>query len=446
MARQDYTLVVFDKDGKEQQDEHGDLGSQKVVSKMAGVTDVFIMSHGWMGDVFDAIRQYNGWTDQLMACKDDIAKLGTLRPGFKPLMVGYHWPSKPFGDESQIESFGMDGAMGGAMESSIGSSIGGAAPAFDPAADFSTRLGGTPAIHAAVSRVYAEIAASPNPDSMTAGLANAYKDLNSLMNLGAAGAGAPPDADRLDFDPVQIFTASQAADDATASFGSFGSALLSPLRTISFWTMKGRARQLGENAGASLLISLQDAASGRDVRFHLMGHSFGCIAMTAMLTGTHQSGRIPAPVHSVFLVQGAMSLWSFTPRIPMLVGIPGYFQATIRAKKVMGPLVTTQATNDRALCILYPIASGLVADASFGGLDLPLFGALGTFGAQGLDGTQKLEKMAGMQEQYGFEAGHVYNIQSDNVIKDGSGLSGAHSDIYHPEVGHVVWQAAMTAV
>ncbi len=438
MARQDYTLVVFDKDGQEQKDEHGDLGSQKVVSKMPGVTDVFIMSHGWMGDVFDAIRQYNGWTDQLMACHDDIAKLKTLRPGFKPLMVGYHWPSKPFGDESQIESFGIQGAME--------SSMGGAAPAFDPAADFSTRLGGTPAIHAAVSRIYAEIAASPNPNSMTPGLAKAYQDLNSLMNLGAGGAGAAPDADRLDFDPVQIFTASQAADDATASFGSFGSALLSPLRTISFWTMKGRARRLGETAGAELLIRLQDAASGRDVRFHLMGHSFGCIAVTAMLTGTHQGGRIPTPVHSVFLVQGAMSLWSFTPRIPKLVGVPGYFQAAIRAKKVMGPLVTTQATNDRALGILYPIASGLVADASFGGLDLPLFGALGTFGAQGLDGTRKLEKMAGVQEQYGFEAGHVYNIQSDNVIKDGSGLSGAHSDIYHPEVGHVLWQTAMTAV
>ena len=378
MARQDYTLVVFDKDGNEQKDEHGDLGSQKVISKMPGVTDVFIMSHGWMGDVQDAIGQYNGWTDQLMSCHDDLAKLKTLRPGFKPLLVGYHWPSKPFGNESQIESFGIEAAMGGA------------APAFDPAAEYAAVLGGTPEIHAAVTRVYNEIAASPNPSVVTPGLAKAYQDLNKVMRLGTEGPGAAPEADRQDFDPARICEAVQDAEDSAGSFGGFTDALLSPLRTISFWTMKGRARKLGENAGGGLLIKLQDAAAGRPVRFHLMGHSFGCIAVTAMLTGTHQGGRVPAPVHSAFLVQGAMSLWSFTPQIPKLSGVPGYFQAAIKAKKVMGPLVTTQAKNDRAVGFLYPIASGVVGDASFDALDLPLFGALGTFGAQGVDGAQKL--------------------------------------------------------
>lgn len=431
MARSDYTLVVFDKDGHEQKDEHGDLGSQKVAAKMAGVTDVFIMSHGWMGDVVSAVGQYNGWTDQMMACKGDIATLSASRPGFKPLLVGFHWPSLPWGDEQQVGSFAIEGA----------------APALDPVADFALRLGGTPQIHEAVVRVFSEVAASPDPSTMTAGLADAYLHLNSVLNLGAEGAGAAPGADRPPYNPREVFDAAQQSEDDVANFAAFSlGGLLSPLRTASFWTMKDRGRRLGESAGAGLLIQLQDAAKGRDVRFHLMGHSFGCIVVSAMLTGAHVSGRVPAPVHSAVLVQGAMSLWSFTARIPKLLSIPGYFQSAMRGKKVTGPVVTTQSTFDRALGVFYPVASGIAAQVSFGAVDFPLFGALGAFGAQGVDPVTKLEKMADVKDQYAFHAGGVYNVQSDNVIKDGGGLSGAHSDIYKPEVGHLVWQAAMTAV
>src|SRR5437660_973688 len=101
MARNDYTLAAFDENGNERQDEQGALGSAKAAKRIQQepITDVFIMSHGWMGDIQDALKQYNAWTDAMLANTDDLTRLAALRPGFKPLMLGIHWPSKPWGDE-----------------------------------------------------------------------------------------------------------------------------------------------------------------------------------------------------------------------------------------------------------------------------------------------------------------------------------------------------------
>ena len=44
-------------------------------------------------------------------------------------------------------------------------------------------------------------------------------------------------------------------------------------------------------------------------------------------------------------------------------------------------------------------------------------------------------------QSYSFERGHVYNLECTNVIKDGTGASGAHSDIAKPEVAHALWES-----
>jgi hypothetical protein len=43
--------------------------------------------------------------------------------------------------------------------------------------------------------------------------------------------------------------------------------------------------------------------------------------------------------------------------------------------------------------------------------------------------------------EYGFGRHMVFNIDGTAVIKSGRGPSGAHNDISHPEVAHLVWQA-----
>ena len=51
-----------------------------------------------------------------------------------------------------------------------------------------------------------------------------------------------------------------------------------------------------------------------------------------------------------------------------------------------------------------------------------------------------------MAEEYNLASGRIYNIEASRVICSGDGASGAHSDIAHPEIAHLLWQAAIAAV
>jgi hypothetical protein len=429
MARSDYTLIAYDENGNEQHDLHGDLGSAKAVNRMQqeGSTDVFLMSHGWKGDVPSALDQYNHWTDAMLANPDDITRLGTLHPGFKALLLGVHWPSLPWGDEHPIASFALNMA----------------APAFDPIADYAKRLGDTPEIRAAVQRVFSVIAATTDSKTMPPELEQAYLDLDKAVGLGAAGVGAPPGDDRMPFDPKAVFAAVRNPHGRAASFGALSlGGLIEPLRVLSFWKMKDRARIIGEGAGYNLLRTLQQAASP-NVRFHVMGHSFGCIVASAMVAGPHPNTVPNAPVQSLVLVEGALSLWAYAPKIPPAPGTTGYFNPIVSDNRVSGPIVAIRSAFDRAVGLFYPLAAAPAQQVSFEMPQFPLFGGVGTFGLQGLE-HQELAAMLPTSAQYDFKAGQIYNIESSNIIKDVSDqISGAHSDISHPEVGHVVWQAAM---
>ncbi|MGH9802936.1 MAG: hypothetical protein ACRD82_21420, partial [Blastocatellia bacterium] len=107
---QKYYLVNFDKDGKERFGGEDGLPSSELLKelKSGAYTDVIVMSHGWMGDVPAAIEQYDKWIPNLFTCQADIEAMKQKRPGFKPLFVGLHWPSLPWGDEENNGSFGFD--------------------------------------------------------------------------------------------------------------------------------------------------------------------------------------------------------------------------------------------------------------------------------------------------------------------------------------------------
>ena len=96
-----YYLVAFDAKGRERTDDPAGLMSQRVVNALADqpVTDVFVMSHVWRADVPSARRQYAAWIGAMLACTNDLAHMRTTRPDFRPLLIGLHWPSEPFGNE-----------------------------------------------------------------------------------------------------------------------------------------------------------------------------------------------------------------------------------------------------------------------------------------------------------------------------------------------------------
>jgi hypothetical protein len=425
----EYLLICFDKDGTERPEADGSLPSEEAIRRLRdpaeGITDVFVMSHGWKGDVPAAIDQYDRWTAAMASCADDRVRVRQRWPDFKALLIGFHWPSLPWGDEQMEGSF--DTVAGATEEKFV--------------AEWSDRIADTEAARAALRVLYEEAQEEIEPVRLPARVVEAYRTLEREAGLGADGVAGPPDADREALDPQTSYEDWQ--DIEAASFGgSFVGGLLSPLRQLSFWTMKKRARTVGERGGYQLLDSIAAARAG-GVRVHVMGHSFGCIVVSSMLRGADARGT---KVSSALLVQGAMSLWSYARDLPGKQGTPGYFRPVVEASCVAGPIVVTTSKFDSAVGKLYPIAAGAARQVDFagGGREFPKYGGIGTFGLQGAGlAVEARDISRDVTQAYEFAPGRVYNLRSDDVIRAGSGLSGAHSDIAHPEVGHAFWEAVL---
>ena len=164
-----YYLVNYDENGKERFGGEAGVSSSVLLDELknGNYTDVIVMSHGWMGDVPAAINQYDRWMPNLFAVPADIEAMKKKRPGFKPLLVGLHWPSLPWGDEDDDGSFGFD-------PSSEAVKI--VAAAVD---DYAKRLGDTPEIRKQLETILT--AALGEHDSLPEDVRQAYLALvNSL--------------------------------------------------------------------------------------------------------------------------------------------------------------------------------------------------------------------------------------------------------------------------
>jgi hypothetical protein len=453
-----YYLMLIDENGVERPEDGQLLSSVIEQAAHDGVTDVFILSHGWKGDVPAAISQYDRWIAKMAELTDDRALAHHKVPDFKTLIVGVHWPSLPWGDES------AEAAVLGGDDDGLAGELKLKAPVL--VARYAERIANTESAHQALETIVAAaddetVAAQIQSGTVPEDLDKAYRELFAQAGLATDGVASAPGTDVPAFSPADTAAEWIAALDPSAAPpadtpGVLGGGLLakardivlSPVRQISFWTMKHRARVIGERDVHRLIRQLQTAAP--KARFHLMGHSFGCIVVSAAVAGPVGEGvltdRLPRPVETLFLVQGAMSLWSFTDKIPFPPNEPGYFHAVCGATRgVRGPLVTTLSSQDRAVGIFFPIGARLAGDRTLGRDKLPEYGGTGTFGVQGAQPFSAL-KIQPKDAQYGFQAGLVYNVDASSVICNGGGASGAHSDIAHDEVAHAFWQAAIATM
>ncbi len=419
-----YYLLSVDADAREVPDPQlpGGETSDAVIEavKASATTDVFIWSHGWKGDVPGAYEQYDKWVGAFWSLPTDREAMRKARPDFKDLHVGFHWPSLSWGDEKPVsgDSFAAGGVGVQAMM-----------------AEYAQALGDTPAVRAALTQLFDELRTNAAAFVLTPKMREAYMALNEALALGAGGAPGAGASDREPFDPDNAL---QDAPDGV-SFGLGGlSLLLSPLRQLTFWTMKKRANQVGEHYLHGFIARLMATCPG--VRVHLMGHSFGCIVMSSALGGPGAAASLPRPVTSCVLVQGAMSLWAYAPKIPFKEKVAGYFTKVLVDGKVSGPIATTVSKHDHAVGKLYPWAAGVAGQVAYME-NLPQFGAIGAFGIRGT--TAAHERMRPANESYGFKAGHIYNVESSEYIAKVDGASGAHNDIAGPEVAHLIWQAAL---
>ena len=178
-------------------------------------------------------------------------------------------------------------------------------------------------------------------------------------------------------------------------------------------------------------------------RCHLLGHSFGSSVVRAGVAGAPDArlGPRARPVDSLYLVQGALSLWSYADDIPYARGTPGYFHRIVADRLVRGPIVTTRSSRDTAVGRLYPLGAGVANQLTLAE-DYPRFGGVGSFGLRGLRQVRDLD-MRPSTFDYTFEPGGIYNLEASSIIRNGGGLSGAHSDIAHPEVAHAFWEAVL---
>jgi hypothetical protein len=436
----EYGLISFDREGVERTDDpNGGTFSKVLLEKAIAEkpTNIFLFCHGWKGDMVAAIDQYDRWIGAMAKLSSDQAKMGA---GFKPMWIGLHWPSQPWGEEGQRPaSFGVGGATGAAasMKESLEAAV--------------AHFGGTEAVRKPLEVIFRADEEEAGAVEVPPHVLQAYKDLASAIGFSAGkGDDAAPDGDGAALDPQAALEAANAANEAAAaSEDSFGigdefsglvAGLKSGLRQLSFWTMKKRGRTVGEQGMHRFIASLQTST---DAGIHLMGHSFGCVVVSSILGGPNGNTPLPKPVESVALVQGAVSHWSWADKI-MDTEAKGYFNHILVSKAVKGPIIATISARDLAVGVIYPAAVGLVGDVAFGDVSLPKYGGFGAFGVQGTSIAERIE-MLDQNGVYAFKPGRIYNIMSEKFIKKMDGASGAHSDIDGPEVAHAIWQAALAA-
>ncbi|MEV6426341.1 hypothetical protein [Nocardia sp. NPDC051463] len=456
-----YYLLLFDENGAERPEADGSLLSNTIAEVAGdGVTDVFIASHGWKGDIPAAISQYNDWIPMMQGRSRDLARAQALVPDFKPLTIGIHWPSLPWGVE----------AVGAALLSSEGDEFA-AERELDSAGLvdlYSQRIADTEVARRALTVVVSAADDAGDYDvptdsiDLSAEVDEAYQALFGEAGLQSAGATAAPGSDQEGFSPVEtakewaVAVGPEPVSGGVGKPGLLGGGsrvkareiILAPARQLSFWSMKHRARVVGESGVHELLIRLQQSA--RPLRIHLMGHSFGCIVVSAAIAGPVAGGtltqRLPRPVSSLFLVQGAMSLWSFAEVLPFPPTLPGYFRPVLDSNRlVAGPVVTTTSVHDHAVGRFFPIGAKLGRERLLDGNHFPEYGAIGAFGMQGGQPTVD-HGILDADAEYGLDPGTDYNIDASRIIAKIKGAVGSHSDIAHPEIAHLFWQAAVSGI
>ncbi len=437
-SNQQYHLISYDASGAEVPDADGSSASAAALAALAGpapgVTDVFILSHGWQGDLDDAIWQYDSWIG--------AANPDTSADAISPFLIGLHWPSKAWSDRELKAT--PSGLLGGGPDPADAITV-------ERAVDeYAVLLGGSRDARAALATVLA-FAAGIDPER-TAGRSDRLPgDVVAAYRTLARGAGGDGDSPLLgeSWDAARAFAQATAGEGGNGGllgdglFARLREAVLAPLRQLTFWHSKDQARVFGEGGAAGLLRAVMARC---DARVHLMGHSFGTIVVSGAVRGP---GPLPAPpprpVSSMFLVQGAVSLWAFAPEVPAGVGGGrGYFADVVGPSFVRGPIVATRSQWDYAVGKYYPLAVGLANQYLLGG-DLPKFGGIGAFGIQGTGAVELPPLVSGQLPRPDLAPGTVYNVDGSAVIATLSGAGGAHTDLAHPELSWLAWSAAQAA-
>jgi hypothetical protein len=425
--------IGFDENGRPDQGE-----ADALLAELPGqdLTDLFVFSHGWNNDRGQARRLYRLYFQQLPGL---LAQGGAedVRAG----TLGVVWPSKRWADEPEPTGDGGDG--------------GGAAGFGDAAAPIPAAAAGDGALVEDLKDVFTGDDRRATLDELARLLEERPEDPAALARFQAlmGKLAADPDAEPagedqgeqalVTDDPEEVFgrfadavpeTGEGGAAGLGDTFGRLWKGAKEALRQLTYFEMKKRAGVVGKQGLGPLLGRI--AQADPEVRIHLIGHSFGARLVSFALAGLPPGD---SPVRSLYLLQGAFSHFAFADALPMDRSRGGALKGM--AARVDGPLAASFSVHDTAVGRLYPLASLSSRDDS-AGLEDQLFrwGGMGHDGAQAVDAT--VATLGPVGTAYPFARGRFVNLDGNGIITQGPAPSGAHSDIFHPEL---VWAGLAAA-
>jgi hypothetical protein len=390
----------------------GDGGLPAAVAA-GGISNLFVLSHGWNNGVDSARDLYQAMFGLL------AGQLGEHLSS--SAAVGVIWPSLLFPDDDPDTAPAVP-STGAQLAAAL-------TPAF-PAqqqqlATMGQLLDQQPQDPAALNQFHqlaTELVTTPPQGIEDSGEA-ALLTADTATAFGHAAAMAP-----------QVNSAAQGIGNP---FTGLWNGAREVMRTLSYYEMKNRAGVVGQNGLGPLLAGL--AGPSGAPRIHLMGHSFGARLVAYTLAGLR--GNQVSPVKSLTLIQGAFSHFTFASSLMFDPSRAGGL--TGDGGRVDGPLLATFSAADRAVGWWYPAASMLAGQDSESATDLVF-----RWGGMGHDGYQQTPTptamvLAPQGKPYDFQAGGFYRLDANAIIcADQSPFSGAHSDIRHPEVLWAVVSAA----
>lgn len=431
-------------------DQHGNVdpdGEHNLVEQIraSGISDLVLFSHGWNNDEAAATSLYARWFDLLSPQLESGRAVG---------FVGIRWPSQLWRDEP-IPDFDSSPRTpdDGADLLDAAPIVRAGAPSLT-AEELQDLREVFPDASDQLEAIAALLDAEPDP-SRSDELFEALRAFSDAVPTGFNDGESPESntpamlesgqsekvfadfADQLEFSGV-VFDDEDIEGDGEAGLIDYLArrrwhGAKEVLRQLSYWKMKNRAGVVGQMGVGPLIERLSSAFP--TLQFHLVGHSFGARVVSFALAGV--SDTQPSAIKSVTLLQGAFSRFAFADPLPFNSGT-GNVAGALAGKlaRIDGPLTVCFSSHDGALGMLYPLASAATGDDAAEGFDLLMrWRAMGQLGAHGVSDQETLREVGA---SYPFKKGAILNIDASGVVKAGGPPSGAHSDIFHPELAWVV--------
>jgi hypothetical protein len=418
--------VEFDEAG--QLTHPGDQASVAEEVAASQVTDLFVLCHGWNNNPRKARELFSEFFQQM---HDVLDQQGTP-PDRRIGTIGVIWPSMRWADEP------------------VGTRVGGAA-------SFEAEPESEGDLVTELKQVYRDPAQQATLEELARLLEQQPEDYAELERFQRLLADLVPPKEAMDeteeggssllIDGKADEVFDLLGDESEISAPSGAAFLGSPLRKLwagakeglrqaTYWQMKHRAGEVGGKGLGPLIGAIQRRQP--NIRVHLQGHSFGARVVSFALAGLPSDGG-SSPVKSLLLVQGAFSHYAFADQLPHDPERGGALAGM--ASRVDGPIVATYSVHDNAVGRLYPLASMLARQdaAAFEDL-LERWRAIGHDGAQAVMAREV--ELGPVGARYPFVAGGFVNLNGNDVIRQGEGPSGAHSDIFHPEIAWAALNAA----